>query len=254
MAGGAAYAHEFLPAMNHAFETLFAFPKPLVVAVNGHAIAGGCVMACCADYRIMAREPGRIGIPELLVGVPFPVVPLEIVRFATPPQHVQALIYRGLTLAADEALRYGLVDAVVDPDRLLDEAVAVADSLAAVPFEAFHLTKRLLREPAIRRMREGGVIDARRPGRLGGRDGAGRGARLRRAHAEAVDKIRLTTFAKATVVRRSFMRRRKPDTTETRSSSTIKETLRAPNRIASARQPRTHPPDRSRVLGSRRRC
>src|SRR4029077_2587957 len=94
--GGAAYAREFVPAMNHAFETLFAFTKPLVVAVNGHAIAGGCVLACCADYRIMARESGRIGVPELLVGVPFPVVPIEIVRFATPPQHVQALIYRGL--------------------------------------------------------------------------------------------------------------------------------------------------------------
>jgi enoyl-CoA hydratase len=160
LAGGAAYAHEFLPAMNHAFETLFACAKPLVVAVNGHAIAGGCVMACCGDYRIMAREPGRIGIPELLVGVPFPVVPLEIVRFATPPQHVQTLIYRGLTLAADDALRYGLVDAVVDPERLLDEAITVAEQLAAVPFEAFHLTKRLLREPVIRQMREGGVIDA----------------------------------------------------------------------------------------------
>jgi enoyl-CoA hydratase/carnithine racemase len=160
VAGGAAYAHEFLPAMNRAFETLFTFSKPLVAAVNGHAIAGGCVIACCGDYRIMAREPGRIGIPELLVGVPFPVVPLEIVRFATPPQHLQALIYRGLTLAPDDALRYGLVDAVVDPDRMLDEAVAIADSLAAAPFEAFHLTKRLLREPAIRRIREGGAIDA----------------------------------------------------------------------------------------------
>ena len=160
IAGGAAYAREFLPAMNHAFESLFAFTKPLVAAVNGHAIAGGCILACCADYRIMAREPGRIGVPELLVGVPFPVVPLEIVRFATPPQHVQALIYRGLTLAADEALRYGLVDAVADPDRALDEAVAVAEGLAAVPFEAFHLTKRLLRERVIRQMREGGVIDA----------------------------------------------------------------------------------------------
>ena len=157
--GGAAYMHDFLSAMNHTFQTLFAFPKPLVVAINGHAIAGGCVMACCADYRIMGREPGRIGIPELLVGVPFPVVPLEIVRFATPPQHLQALIYRGLTLPADEALRYGLIDAVVDPDRLLDEAVAVAEGLATVNFEAFHLTKRLLREPALRLMREGGVID-----------------------------------------------------------------------------------------------
>ncbi|MGH9140443.1 MAG: enoyl-CoA hydratase/isomerase family protein, partial [Vicinamibacterales bacterium] len=114
--GGAAYTREFVPAMNHAFETLFAFAKPLVAAVNGHAIAGGCVMSCCADYRIMARGNGRIGIPELLVGVPFPVVPLEIVRFATPAQHVQALIYRAPTLAADEALRYGLIDAVADPE------------------------------------------------------------------------------------------------------------------------------------------
>jgi enoyl-CoA hydratase len=156
--GDAAYVHEFLAAMNHAFETLFAFPKPLVVAVNGHAIAGGCVMTCCGDYRIMARESGRIGIPELLVGVPCPVVPLEIVRFAAP-QHVQALIYRGLTLGAEEALRYGLVDAVADPDRLLDEAIAVAESLAAVPFDAFHLTKRLLRDPALHYMHEANVID-----------------------------------------------------------------------------------------------
>ena len=160
VAGGAEYVRRFLPAMNAAFEALFAFPKPLVAAVNGHAIAGGCVMTACADYRIMAREPGRIGIPELLVGVPFPVVPLEIVRFATPPQHVQALIYRGLTLAAGDALAYGLIDAVADPEHVVDEAVAVAESLAKVPFDAFALTKRQLRGPARRRMHEGGEIDA----------------------------------------------------------------------------------------------
>jgi enoyl-CoA hydratase len=156
--GGAAYVREFLPAMNHAFETLFAFPKPLVAAVNGHAIAGGCIMACCADYRIMARESGRIGIPELLVGVPFPVVPLEIVRFAAPPQYLQTLIYRGLTLTPDAALQHGLIDAVADPDRLLDDAVALAESLAAIPYEAFHLTKRLLRDPTLARMHQGGPI------------------------------------------------------------------------------------------------
>ena len=151
----------FLTAMSGAFEALFAFPKPLVAAVNGHAIAGGCVMTACADYRIMAREPGRIGIPELLVGVPFPIVPLEIVRFATPPQHLQTLIYRGLTLTAVDALACGLIDAVADPDRALDEAIAVAESLAAVPLSAFQLTKQLLREPALRRMREGAALDAR---------------------------------------------------------------------------------------------
>ena len=158
--GGAAYVRAFMPVFNHTFETLFAHPQPVVAAVNGHAIAGGCILACAADYRLMAREPGRIGIPELLVGVPFPVVPLEIMRFATPPQHLQAMIYRGTTLTADEALRHGLVDAVTDPDRLLDEAIAVAESLAAIPKAAFGLTKRRLREPTLQRMRAGTAIDA----------------------------------------------------------------------------------------------
>ena len=158
--GGATYVRRFLPAINKAFEALFSFPKPLVAAVNGHAIAGGCIMACAADYRMMAREPGRIGIPELLVGVPFPAAPLEIMRFAAPPQHLQTLIYRGLTLTADAALQYGLVDTVVDPDGLLAEAIAMAETMATVPASAFALTKAQLREPALQRIRAGAAVDA----------------------------------------------------------------------------------------------
>jgi enoyl-CoA hydratase len=154
--GGAAYLRTFLPAVSRTFEALFSLPKPVVAAVNGHAIAGGCVMACAADYRMMAREPGRIGIPELLVGVPFPVVPLEIMRFAAPPQHLQSLVFRGATLAADAALEHGLVDAVVDPEGLVDEAVLVAERLAALPAAAFALTKQQLREPALLRIRSAG--------------------------------------------------------------------------------------------------
>ncbi len=160
VAGGAAYVREFLPAMNQAFHALFSFPKPLIAAINGHAIAGGCVMAGCADIRIMASEPGRIGIPELLVGVPFPVVPLEIMRYAAPPQHLHTLIFRGVTLTAIEAMERDLVHSVAAPDLLLEDAVAVAEGLAAIPFDAFELTKRLLRSPALQRMREGAAIDA----------------------------------------------------------------------------------------------
>jgi enoyl-CoA hydratase len=154
--GGAAYVRVFLPAVSRTLGALFSLPMPVVAAVNGHAIAGGCVMACAADYRMMAREPGRIGIPELLVGVPFPVVPLEIMRFAAPPQHLQSLMYRGTTLSADAALQHGLVDAVVDPLGLVDEAVAVAERFAALSPAAFALTKRQLREPAQMRIRNAG--------------------------------------------------------------------------------------------------
>ena len=156
---GAGYVRSFLPSLNRMLETLFSCPKPVVAAVNGHAIAGGCVMASAADYRMMAREPGRIGIPELLVGVPFPVVPLEIMRFAAPRQYLQALAYRGLTLSADEALQHGLVDAVIGAETLLDEAVAVAASMAAIPAAAFSLTKLQMRAPTRRRMRAGAAVD-----------------------------------------------------------------------------------------------
>jgi enoyl-CoA hydratase len=157
--GGAGYVRAFLPALNRMCATLFTLDKPVVAAVNGHAIAGGCVIACAADYRLMTREPARIGIPELLVGVPFPVEPLEIMRFAAP-HHVQAMICRGVTLTPDLALQQGLVDALADADCLIDEAVAVAESLAAIPAAAFGLTKRQLREPALQRMRAGAEIDA----------------------------------------------------------------------------------------------
>src|SRR5262249_50576216 len=69
--GGTAYLNGFLPALINLFETVFAYPKPVVAAINGHAIAGGCVLACAADYRVMAKGETRIGIPELRVGVPF---------------------------------------------------------------------------------------------------------------------------------------------------------------------------------------
>src|SRR5262249_15463840 len=81
--GGADYLREFLPLLARAFETVFFYPKPVVACLNGHAIAGGCVLACAADRRLLARDGGRVGVTELLVGVAFPAVAFEIMRFAT---------------------------------------------------------------------------------------------------------------------------------------------------------------------------
>ena len=64
-AGGAEYIRQFLPALHRLYEAAFFHPKPVVAAVNGHAIAGGCVLAACADRRIMARDAGRIGVTEI---------------------------------------------------------------------------------------------------------------------------------------------------------------------------------------------
>lgn len=150
--GGKDYVDRFLPLLSSFVRALFALPVPVVAAVNGHAIAGGGVMTLAADYRLMAEGSGRIGVPELLVGVPFPAAPLEVVRFAVSPDRVQALIYTGRTLPPDEARAFGIVDEVVPADALLPRAREVAAQLAALPPEVFRMTKQALRAEALARM------------------------------------------------------------------------------------------------------
>lgn len=150
--GGAAYVRRFLPALRRLYDTVFFFPKPVVAAVNGHAIAGGCVLACCADRRIAARDGGRIGVTELLVGVPFPPLAFEVMRFATSPTFLADTILSGTTYPSEVALARGLVDEVVAQAQLVPNAIAAADQLAALSPQAFAMSKRQLRQAAAERL------------------------------------------------------------------------------------------------------
>ncbi len=149
--GGREYGDRFVPALSRMLLELFALPKPLIVAVNGHAIAGGCILTLAGDYRVMAAGNARIGIPELLVGVPFPPSVIEAVRFALPSQHLQMLIYTGRTVTPDDALRFGIIDEIADAAALMTRAEEIAAQFAALPTRAFQLAKRQLRDRAISR-------------------------------------------------------------------------------------------------------
>ena len=150
---GKPYIEAFVPAMCRAFERVFVHPAPVVAAANGHAIAGGCLLVAAADQRLMAQGAARIGIPELQVGVPFPPIALEIMRSATPPQHFRTIVYRAETYEPAAALALGLIDEVVEPEALLDRALATAERLASVPADTFAITKREIRRPAMDRIR-----------------------------------------------------------------------------------------------------
>ncbi len=154
--GGADYVRKFLPALHKLYDAVFYHPKPVVAAINGHAIAGGCVLACCADRRIMARESGRIGVTELQVGVPFPALAFEIVRFAVPPRYVPEFTLCGATYASDAALQKGWVDEVVEPAALMGRALAAAQSFAALSPPAFAQTKMQIRQAVSERMAASG--------------------------------------------------------------------------------------------------
>ncbi len=156
-AGGAGYVRKFLPALHRLYDAAFHFPKPLVAAINGHAIAGGCVLACCADRRIMANDGGRIGVTELLVGVPFPALAFEIMRHATPPYCFSETILSGATFPADVAAHRGWVNEAVEPALLMERAVAAARMLAALSPPAFAQTKVQIRQAVSERYAQSGA-------------------------------------------------------------------------------------------------
>ncbi|MBB5084914.1 enoyl-CoA hydratase/isomerase family protein [Nonomuraea endophytica] len=146
--GGAGYVAKYLPALNGAFRAVFDLGKPAVAAINGHAIAGGCVLAAACDHRVMATGPGTIGVPELLVGVPFPEVALEIMRYTLGPVGARRAILDGRNHPAADALALGFVDEVAEPGDLLDRALSAADRLAEIPADTFRHTKGQLRGEA----------------------------------------------------------------------------------------------------------
>lgn len=160
VAGGEPYVRKFVPFMVKVFERLATFPKPVVAAVNGHAIAGGAIIMLACDQRLLARGTARIGLTEIQVGVPFPSWALEVARFTTPPQHFATLICTGRTWSPDEALARGLVDEVLEPERLDGRALEVAKELGAMSPATFTETKLAIRRPMIEAARRNAPGDA----------------------------------------------------------------------------------------------
>jgi len=146
---GADYAEALLAALDRTLIALFNAPYPVVAAINGHAIAGGHVLACACDHRIMADGNGRIGVPELVVGVPWPTMALEIVCQAYAPNRARELVLLGQVFDAFTALEKEFVDGIVRPAELMDRSLALAQELGAIPSAAFRSTKAMLHRPTL---------------------------------------------------------------------------------------------------------
>ena len=138
-----------IAALNDSFGTLYAFPKPLVAAVNGHAIAGGMIVALAADWRVVADVKLQASLAEIRVGVTFPVAALEIARSELAPTAARRLILLGENLDAREAVAQHVFDECVPAADLMTHALAAARRHAALPPNAFATTKRELRSAAL---------------------------------------------------------------------------------------------------------
>jgi enoyl-CoA hydratase len=152
----------FIRRFSEVMLRVFTLPVPVVAAINGHAIAGGCVLALQADVRIAAAGNHRIGLNEVQVGLGLPAVVLETLRCQVSPASLSPVALEGRLLAPEEALALGLVEAVVPPAVLLEQARGRAAGLAALPGPAFRDIKQALRGPVAAAVRRAGRQDARR--------------------------------------------------------------------------------------------
>lgn len=148
---GDAAQEDLIEALNRAFLTAYACPRLMVAAVNGHAIAGGLVLALCCDVRLVADVALAAGLAEVRVSVVFPLGALEVVRNELPPSVLRRLVLDGRPIGAADSVDLGVFDRLVAADALLDEAVAAAAD--GPPPDGFAKIKEQLRRPALERMR-----------------------------------------------------------------------------------------------------
>jgi enoyl-CoA hydratase len=140
----------FVKRFDDALLQLLRFPLPLIAAVNGHAVAGGCVLLSTFDLRIGAEGDYRIGVTEMELGVAFPAAALGAVRNAVHPSWTTDVILGARLMSPREAVQSGLLHEVTPPDLLLSRALARAEWLGSKPQPAFQMTKRALHEDRIR--------------------------------------------------------------------------------------------------------
>ena len=142
----------FMEKFTNLYTYLFQFPKPIVAALNGHTIAGGCMLATACDFRIMATGKGKISLNEITFGAPVFAGSAEMLRFCVGSRNAQSILYSGAMYSAEEAFGLGLVDQVSSEDALLDDAVKVAQELAEKDSSAFTIIKKLLRKAVAEEM------------------------------------------------------------------------------------------------------
>lgn len=147
----------FMALFERTMRRVFASPLPIVAAVNGHAIAGGCVLALQCDVRLMADAPVKIGLTEVQIGLGLPPSAIEALRYHVPSSSFPSVALEGSLFAPGEAKRMGLVDQVLPPSELLTQSTARARSLARGARQAVAQIKHALRRPFLERSERDGV-------------------------------------------------------------------------------------------------
>ena len=140
---------KLIETVNSIVLRIFSFPRPTVVAVNGHAIAGGFIVLMAFDYRVCTSSPCKLGPTESRLGLSFPIAPLEVIKSGLAPHVLRKLMLTGITIGPEEALAGGVVDELQPPELVLPRAQEMAAYLAGLPNGGYPKIKRQIHEETI---------------------------------------------------------------------------------------------------------
>ncbi|NPU83243.1 MAG: enoyl-CoA hydratase/isomerase family protein [Syntrophaceae bacterium] len=144
----------YLTKFTNFYGALFLYPKPVVAALNGHTMAGGCMIAIACDYRTMVTGKARISLNEINFGSSLFAGSVEIMKMWLGQRNAETAVYTGALYSAEEALRLGLVHEAVAEEDLAPRAMKIAEEFAAKDGAAFRSIKKLLRGPLAEKIRE----------------------------------------------------------------------------------------------------
>ena len=137
----------FLKRFTGLYTYLFTYPKPVVAALNGHAIAGGCMLALACDYRVMVSGKAKISLNEVTFGSSVFAGSVAMLKFLVGGKNAQAVLYDAKMYSAETAAQLGMIDKVSSTESLMKDARELSMRLAGKDAAAFRSIKNLLRVP-----------------------------------------------------------------------------------------------------------
>jgi enoyl-CoA hydratase/carnithine racemase len=140
---------EFYRGFNRLCIDLYSFPKPAIAAIKGHAVAGGCILTLCCDYRFIAEGRKLMGLNEIKLGVPLPYPADRILRQIVDDGAARRILDTGDFFPPEDTLAMGLVDGVVPLESVIAKSVERIIAIGASSLDAFRSIKHNRTEPVV---------------------------------------------------------------------------------------------------------
>lgn len=137
----------FFHTFNQVCVDLLTFPKPTIAAITGHAIAGGCILTLCCDYRLIAAGHKLMGLNEVKLGVPVPYPAACVLPHIVGFRNAREMMYTGDFYSPDQAYNMGLVDQVVPIEQVRSRSIEKAKTLSSGSAQAIAQIKQVHIEP-----------------------------------------------------------------------------------------------------------